>query len=43
VAGNSKKQSITGGKTQWSSDECKLRDKSIAKTEIEKCLRRNMM
>jgi hypothetical protein len=43
VAGNSKQQSLTGRRTQWSCDECKLRDKIIAKAEIEKCLRRNMM
>jgi hypothetical protein len=43
VAGNSNQQSLTGRRTEWGCDECKLRDKSIAKPEIENCLRRNMM
>jgi hypothetical protein len=43
VAGKSKQQSLTGGKTQSGCDECKLKEKSIAKPENKKCLRRNMM
>ena len=39
VAGNSKQKSLIG-RTPWSCDEYKLRDKIIAKPGIKKCLRK---